>query len=220
MSLPTSVSMGKVGLIGAGLAVTFLLIFTVLGFLQPGYNHLGYTISSLVVGEFGWIQTLNFFVLAGAFVFIGLGLGKSITGRNFSSIFYIFCTFAASACFLAIMPADKSSNQEVISLASLSTPGKIHWLFVLVLGLFTPAMLFPVIQGMRKNKEWKSLLPLSIGFLVFNLIVGVSWYALVSFGYLHELKGIIQKILVFNVVVWLSILGYKIWVLDKYRKSP
>ncbi len=209
---------GIFGAMGSFLAILFFLIFIILGFYQPGYNHFSNTISALVVGKMGWVQTLNFYILAASFMCIGFGLGKSLTHRYFNKIFFMFLVAAIGAFFVAIVPADKVSAQEIIQVNNLSFEGKVHWFFVLGLILLMPIVFYPVIQNMQRNSDWKKLIPYTVILLVFNLVGGVLWYCFVSAGYLLEWKGLIQKILATSVLFWLAIVGCRLWMLDSRQK--
>lgn len=216
--MTTSLKPGIAGLIGSSLAILFFLVFMVLGFFQPGYDHIRNTISALVVGEMGWIQTLNFFVLALSFTCIGFGLGKALTHKSSNHIFALFLTFAICTTILAMIPADKIDSQELIRLDTLSTAGKIHWFFVLGLILIVPITLPLLIKEMWRNTNWKSMALYTTTILVINLIAGLLWYLLVSNGSLNEGKGLIQKLLATNVLIWLVVVGRRLWMLDSEQQ--
>jgi hypothetical protein len=42
--------------------LVFILVMSVIGVLQSGYDPIKYMISRLVIGSFGWLQTSAFFV--------------------------------------------------------------------------------------------------------------------------------------------------------------
>lgn len=186
-----------------------------LGVLQPEYNHIRNTISSLVLGEFGWIQVLNFFVLSAAVSFVGFGLGKKITGKNINSTLLASLFFSACVVFIALVPTDKTDVMEIISFAKLSMTGRIHHLFVFGMILITPFLFADVLRKIRKKKEWQSIIAFTYYVLFFNFIFGISWYVLVNFDYITDIKGLIQKILSGNVLLWLILVGTKLYQLEK-----
>lgn len=55
-------------MIGAAAAVAFLAVFTVDGWLRPGYRPLYHPVSALALGRRGWAQTANFLVGGAGFV--------------------------------------------------------------------------------------------------------------------------------------------------------
>ncbi|PIR62969.1 MAG: hypothetical protein COU65_00505 [Candidatus Pacebacteria bacterium CG10_big_fil_rev_8_21_14_0_10_42_12] len=205
--LPSS---GKAGAIGALLSVVFFVVFMTLGFVQPEYSHMRNTISSLVLGEYGWIQILNFIVLSASVVFIGFGLGKKISGKKYNSTFLASLFFSACVIFIALVPTDKTDPREIIAFAKLSATARIHHFFVLGMILVTPFMLLDVLRKIRKNKEWLSIIAFTYYVLIFNFVIGLSWYVLVNFEHITNTKGLIQKVLAANVLVWLALVGRKL----------
>jgi len=161
-----------------------------LGFVQPEHSHMRNTISSLVLGEYGWVQTLNFFVLSASVAFIGFGLGKEISGKKHNSTFLASLFFSACVIFIALVPTDKTDPRELISFAKLSYMARIHHLFVLGMILITPFMLLDVLRKIRKNKEWLSIIAFTYYVLFFNFSVGISWYVLVNFENITNTKGV------------------------------
>src|SRR3954447_20070022 len=53
---------------GAAGPLIFLAVSALAGFLKPGYDLVGQSVSELALGAHGWLQTVNFFVLGAALV--------------------------------------------------------------------------------------------------------------------------------------------------------
>ncbi len=68
---------------------------------------------------------------------------------------------------------------------------------------------------MRKNLNWKKIIPYSYFVLFFNLIFGTLWYYFNEHGFLFKWKGLFQKIIVFNVLAWLGVVGFRLWKLER-----
>jgi len=67
------------GLIGCPL---FLITVLIEGFVRPGYNSFLYPLSSLSLGEWGWIQILNFIITGILLIGFSFGLRKSFNSNN------------------------------------------------------------------------------------------------------------------------------------------
>lgn len=210
-------SPGKAGLVGGILSILFFLIVVVLGFTQPGYNHFQNTISYLVVGEMGWIQTVNFMLLALALVLVGYGFGVSLLKMQVNIITAVFWMLAFSLLMIALIPTEKTGELETISLDSFSLVGRLHYLTVFVLLFLIPIPVIKVISFMQKSSDWKNLASYTRIVLIFNFLVGLLWFFLINGGYLQEWKGLIQKILVTNVLIWLTVIGYRVWKLESIQ---
>ncbi|MDD4937860.1 MAG: DUF998 domain-containing protein [Candidatus Shapirobacteria bacterium] len=214
MNLDRKLTSSRFGLIGGSLSILFFLCFLTLGFLQPDYNHIRDTISKLVDGKFGWIQTLNFGILIFSAVFIGFGLKKNIIKNKniLATITFWLCVIELIG--VLIFPADKIITNYHFGFTSLSLTGKIHYLAAFILIITISMMAFLIIQDMKKNLYWKKLVPYSYFVLFFNLIFGIIWYYFNEQGFLFEWKGLFQKIIVINILVWLVIVGFRLWKLE------
>lgn len=95
------------GFISLAGIVIFILVTPIFGLIQPGYDHIKYVISTLAVGEYGFIQETNFLLLAGVFIILEKCLGRAADKgkyyRNTQNIFSI-CTF--SLLIITIFPTD------------------------------------------------------------------------------------------------------------------
>lgn len=206
-----SLSPGQAGLLGALGAGIFLVTFVVLGLSQPGYDHLRNTVSYLVVGEYGWIQTLNFLVLAAAVFCIGYGLSNSLSAQYRRTILSIFLVLSMCVVAVAVVPVGTTSSQERLQLQNLTTFGIIHHFFVLGIIVLMPLLLWPVVQGMMDRPLWRPYTRYTLFVLGFNFLGGILWYGLASSGYQSDWKGLLQKVLITNVLIWLMVIGVRLW---------
>ncbi len=140
MNLNTKLTSSRAGLVGGILSILFFLCFLILGFLQPDYNHIRDTISELVDGNFGWIQTLNFGILIFSAIFIGFGLKKNIIKNNLIIIIFWLCVIELIG--VLIFPADKITTNYHLGFIFLSLTGKIHYLVTFILIITISVMAF------------------------------------------------------------------------------
>ncbi len=210
---------GRAGLIGAYLAIQFFLTVLLLGLFQPGYDHLTDTISMLVLGKYGFIQTINFIVISLSFLCIGYGLGKNIYNKTNNRILHIFAFFAAGGVTLSLIPTDRVYSTSVFNYHLLSSVGKAHYLIVLGLLFITPILFLSLAKEFKKSEQWKSLIPITISMLIFNFIVGIAWFYMSDTNYFFVFKGLVQKVMAMNVLLWLVLVGTRLWLLDRHRLS-
>jgi len=215
MTSSFSFSAGKAGIIGSVLAGVFFVTVVIFGFFQPGYNHLSTSISTLVVGKYGWIQTVNFLVLALSFVFVGYGLGKQLTCKSVSGIFIAFVTVALSIVAIAFLPTDKLDPLQAFRFTMLSPIAKIHYVLVFLLLLLSPILVIKLILVFWNEPKWRALVSLTIGICAFNFFFGLLWFYFLRIGFLLEWKGLFQKILAANVILWLMVIGNRIRVIEQ-----
>lgn len=198
MNLIKQLTPRKSGLIGAILAIIFFLFFLILGFLQPGYNHFRDTVSELVLGSYGWIQTINFGILIVSTILVGFSLKKHIKTKNsFTRMTFWMCIFELVVIFICPV------NSKILII--------IHNLSVFILIITVTLMIFSMIKGIKLNLYWKKFVPYFYFALLFNLIFGMLWFYFKENGILFEWKGLFQKIIILNMIIWLSTTGFRLW---------
>ena len=68
--------------LGAAGPVLFLVVSTLLGFLDPDFDVMTEPVSALAWGPLGWVQTANFYVLGAATIAFAVGLYRDLEGRG------------------------------------------------------------------------------------------------------------------------------------------
>jgi len=67
---------GFAGILGP---IVFVIVFVVLGQVTPGYSAVTQVISNLELGQYGWIQQLNFLQMGSVIVAFALGFREAMT---------------------------------------------------------------------------------------------------------------------------------------------
>lgn len=198
-------------MLGSGL---FILVAVILFYVTPDYNILAHTVSALAHGKFGTIYTifLSFFALS---IFIlGLGLSKVLEQKFISKTMSFFLIFTIGVLILAVFKMDllldsSFSNWELINLA-----GKIHFLDTVLALFFFPVGVSFLVQEFKKSGFWRRLIPYTIFVLASGFVLGFIWFVLFVFGFGYAWKGIFQKAIIFDLIIWCFVLGY--WL---YKRS-
>jgi len=195
------------GYISITSSITFALLIIILGFFQPGYSHTIDTISVLSLGEGGFIQQINFGILAIGLVSVGMGLSILIHKKLISTISLLFFIFALSVILLILFSADPVDRTK-IKLTQMNTwEGFFHITITMgIIGLTGPAILL-ITNGMKKRPLLHSNISHTFFVFAFNIIFGTLWFICRRNGILFEWKGLWQKILALNVLVWMARMG-------------
>lgn len=190
----------KFGLFGAVLVILFYIVFLVLGSLQPGYIFSRDTVSELVNGKYGWVQTINFFGLILSVSLIVYSLKQTlIKNKLISKVFYIILV---ELFFVLVFPIGETFL------------GTIHYIITFLLILSISVLMLLMIEDMKKSILWKSSIPYFIFVLLFNLIFWLLWFVFDHFQLLVEWRGLFQKIIILNMISWISITGFKLWCIE------
>ncbi len=194
-----------------GTPLLFQLIMVATQWLQPGYNPLRDTISSMVWGPHGWLQTGNFAV-------IGLMLGalsgelRPWAGRGIRAKLGRLLLYLVGAGFiiLAICPTQSPGGPKNI-------PAIIHGITVYGIVFFFPAACFllaPVLATGGWGKYIKR----------YTITTGVLETVLIGLGAFLMFKdahwfGMLERLLLLTGFTWLIVISIY-FAGDKLRKSP
>jgi len=178
--------------------VLFLLITTIVESFQPGYDPLRETISILVWGPQGWLQTFIFllfgFLLIVFAVRLYFAIGKSVSLRlGFASLVLIALGFF----LIGVFPTQRPGMSLTLhSLIHVYTAYAISILFILA--CFAFALRF------RADTRWKKFFLYTVITGVIALILNILWVVVPSDWYW---KGLHERILVVNSLTWIAVMA-------------
>jgi hypothetical protein len=184
---------------GAISGVIFTLSWIVQEAFKTGYNSMMIPISSLAIGELGWIQSANFLISGTALIFFAYGLEKIRLKEEFSKWIVIFLTIGAvglirAGCFITD-PMNGFPPRTPETIVETTINGILHQLFSVLLFIGLPvAMAFFSKYFLKiKNKKWRIYtLVSSVLFIIFVIVIKVA--AITSLGLLPY-YGLIQRIM-------------------------
>jgi len=139
------------GMIGSALFVT---VFTIEGWLRPGYDWRSTFISELSIGPRGWIQILNFIILGSLFLVFTRGVAAEFRDGKASKwgpillaiIGFSFLVSGPLVTDMAGTPRDQ-----------MSLPGILHGIFGALVFSLSPVSCFVFWRRFRENSNWKHL---------------------------------------------------------------
>lgn len=181
-------------------AVLFVSVFTVLGWLDPGYSWTGMFVSELSLGPHGWVQILNF-VLTGALV---LAFGRGLAAH--------FSTGAASRAGpvlvqgigASLMASGPFTTDPSAMFDQTSAQGVVHGIFGALVFTFAPITCFVFYRRFRSDPAWRTLagwtLAAGVGLTLGIVLLKVSQQP--GSG-LFEWKGLVQRVILVAFMAWL-----------------
>lgn len=189
------------GIIGSVISIISYFIFSS---LNTQYNHLTQAFSTL--GSVGQPNSILYsffgFIIPGIFIVtFGLNLKDQVNNGDVKK--YPFVLFTLSALLLAI-GGFPMNYKDFSSLTSI-----LHIFGVMSSGLVFMIGGFTISKQLKKDENWKSLIvPLLI--LVWILIVS-------GFFRTSELKGLAQKIGILAYYIYVSLLSWNSYKLNKQK---
>ncbi len=190
------------GMIGPALFVT---IFTLEGWLRPGYNPLGMYVSELSLGPRGWIQIVNFVVFGLLFLFFARGVAAEFRQGKASKAGPLLLTIIGFSFLVSgpfVMDA-ASTPQDLMSWHS-----KLHWLFGALVFSLAPVSCFVFLRRFWKDPKWQSFRwwTLAIGTIttvaVIIMSVGPTRPPAPPNAF-NEWNGLIQRTILIPYLLWI-----------------
>lgn len=197
------------GIIGP---VYFVAIFTIEGWLRPGYEPLKMYVSALSLGSRGWIQMANFIILGLLLLVFTLGVvaefrdGKASRGGPIL-LGIVGLLFVISGP-LVMDPTGTPLDQVTIH-------GTIHGLAGGIIFILMPISCFVFLRRFRLDPKWQVL---RWPTLVLGIIVAAAVVLLTITSKLPEVQnvfkdwlGLIQRTIIVPYMLWLFLfaLGFR-----------
>ncbi len=139
------------GIIGPAL---FVAVFTIEGWLRPGYEPLKAYVSALSLGPRGWIQMVNFVVFGALLLVFTRGVAAEFQTGKASRGGLILLTIIA-ACYLLSGPFVMDPTGTPLNQASVH--GTLHGIFGAIVFLLMPISCFVFLRRFRVDPKWQSL---------------------------------------------------------------
>jgi hypothetical membrane protein len=186
--------------LGAAGPVLFLVVSTLLGFLDPDFDVLTEPVSALAWGPLGWVQTANFYVLGAATIAFAVGLYRDLEGRG-----RIGAAILLSISGLALILAGTFKGTPP---GAEPTPsGMIHgmaffWTFIpLPTAYALAALRLKVERGWGAHAVYSAAMPS----IVFGLVVIYGVLGSDPGDPLFPVGGILNRVLIALAFAWVTI---------------
>ena len=138
------------GMVGS---VLFVSVFTVYGWLCPGYSPTRMFVSELSLGTYGWVQMLNF-VLTGALLLVfGRGLAAHFsTGAASRAGPVLVQCMGVSLMVSGLFATDPSAMFDQVS-----AHGVVHGIFGAIFFTLAPVSCFVFYRRFRSDRTWRPM---------------------------------------------------------------
>ena len=196
---------------GAIGSILFVLVFTIDGFLRPGYSPIHQVVSDLGIGRNAWILNTDLVVFGLLFMLFAIGFSqamrKSIGGRRLrasSSLLMLTGGGAVNEClFTEYNPTDPTAVLH----------DKLHSLgFLVAFGSLIIA-LFMIGLHLRKDRAWRGYGWYSILTSLVTLLLIILPYAFPRYG--AQLGGLNERMLLVEAVAWHVVTGCRLFACER-----
>src|SRR6478752_3767730 len=158
-------------MIGAIAPIAFLVVATLIGIFQPGYQVSTQSVSDVAVGNFGWLMDANFFALGLSTIAFAVGLFRTLRRRSYAGTLLLvvvgLATFAAG-----LFPTDLKGAPQT------STGGVHNLLFLVVfLGLI---LSYPFTAFALRHEP--DLRDLALPVALLSIVIFGALFVFIGFG--------------------------------------
>ena len=197
---------GWAGMIGSAL---FITVFTLEGWLRPGYDPRSTFISELSIGPRGWIQILNFIILGILFLVFTWGLAAEFREGKASKsgpillaiIGFSFLVSGPLVTDVAATPRDQ-----------MSLHGILHGIFGALVFSLSPVSCFVFWRRFRQDPKWAALqgwtLAAGIITTMAVILLSIATKLPVTPNAFTPWNGLIQRMVIIPYLIWIFSFAY------------
>jgi hypothetical membrane protein len=186
------------GMIGS---VLFVVVFTIEGWLRPGYNPLRMYVSDLSLGPRGWIQMVNFIIWGLLFLIFTRGVANEFKEGKASKAGPILLTIIAFSFFIS---GFFSTDPGTILTYQMSWHGILHGIFGALVFSLAPVSCFVFYRRFREDSKWQSLSRWTLAACII-IVVSVVFMKIgqLPLNPLNAWVGLIQRIALITYLGWI-----------------
>ena len=191
----------------------FVAIFTLEGWLRPGYSSRGMFVSELALGPRGWIQIVNFIVFGILFLVFARGVAAEFPDGKASRWGPILLTIIGIS-FLASGPL--VMDPVTVPPDQMSLHGKLHMnLFGALVFSLSPVSCFVFLRRFREDPKWRSLgwWTLAAGIITVAVVVVMAagpTQAPAAPNAFNAWRGLIQRTLIVTYTPWIFTFAWRL----------
>ena len=200
---------GWAGMIGSALFVT---VFTVEGWLRPGYDWRSTFISELSIGPRGWVQILNFIVLGTLFLVFTWGVAAEFHEGKASKAGPILLAIIG---FSFLVSGPLVTDLAATPRTQMSLHGIFHGIFGALVFSLSPVSCFVFWRRFREDPRWKHLQgwTLTAGIITTTAVVLLSAATKTTVipNAFTPWNGLIQRLVIVPYLIWIFTFAYTLY---------
>jgi len=192
-----------VGVVGSAL---FVLIFTIEGFIRPGYEPLKSFVSALSLGSRGWIQITNFLIFGLLlFLFTRRIADEFRSGKASKGGLVLLTIIAVCYFFSGPFVMDPTGTP----LAQATVHGTIHGILGGIVFMLMPISCFIYLRRFWSDPEWKSMkwwtLVLGVISAIGTIMLTLTTKSPQLAVFFSPWFGLIQRTVIVPFMIWIFV---------------
>lgn len=192
--------------------ILFVAVFTIEGFLRPGYNPLTTYISDLSIGDRGIVQIVNFIVFGFLFFAFSYGVTLEFRERNLSLTGpRIFTGMAV----LLILSGPLVTQPAGTPLSEMTWMGILHNILGACFFVLGPVSCYVFWRSIQTDSKWKQIrgITLVAGILLTIILIVFSVAQkseMLMPNALTSWAGVIQRLDLITFFIWMVIFAWEL----------
>jgi hypothetical membrane protein len=189
----------------------FIIVFLIEGVVRPGYNSLRHPISSLSIGEQGWMQITNFIFTGMLLLAFAFGLRRlfQLPGKKFHGplLIGLVAIGLIGAGIFSTDPLFGYPEDKPLALAQYSVHGHLHDFFSLFVFICLPLACFSFRKKLLADDKygWANYSVFTaIKMLVTFVLAGIGFKQLAGF---EDIAGVLQRLSICIGWIWMMLLA-------------
>jgi hypothetical protein len=190
--------------VGIAAPLLFVAVFTLEGWLRPGYDAASMYVSALSLGPRGWIQIANFLLLGGLLLLFARGVAVEFpTGKAARGGPLLLAVMA----ILFIVSGPLVMDPMGTPLGQITVHGTLHGLAGGIIFILMPVTCFVFLRRFRMDQRWQAFSgwTLAIGIIVTVavLLLTITSKSPSLQNRFEDWQGLIQRSIIVPFMFWL-----------------
>jgi hypothetical protein len=178
---------------------------------SPDYNLIRDSISSLALTTLGWLQTIGFLAIGLLVEIFTAGLLYNVRrARGFNIGIGLMVFFGFALLLIGAFRTDPIGAARTIE-------GRIHGLTASAAFWIFPAAILVIAPSIRNDPAWRNIFRYTIVTAVLAIVL------VITLGVLPDETswfGLLERILVANMIIWVEVAAVKLLLLSLKRRRP
>jgi len=179
-----------------------VIIGLVVGSIQHSYSPVRQTLSALVLGRFGWLETAAFVIFGFLLCIFAWRIYASVIRKSPVLKIATVLLLAVGAGFFLISISPTQPEGSAVTMTS-----RIHFITVMVISVFTSISFFLLAFSFKKDGKWK-------GIFNYTLITAIISTSLGFFGpfwaFNSNWEGLYERIFLLNGLIWIEVVSFRL----------
>lgn len=186
----------------------FIVTFLIEGITRANYNPLRHPVSSLALGDFGWIQIVNFVITGSLLLALAIGMWRALRPAFWRPLLIALIGISLIGAGLFITdPINGYPPGTPLILTEYTSHGRIHDLFGVLTFLGLPITCLVFCFGFARTRKY--------GWAAYSALSAIAMFVcfvLASMGFsqtpgFSDFAGIFQRLSIISGLGWITLLA-------------